>query len=479
VLTLHDARNAFVRKATARLRRYPTMYKLCCGAMYGYYALRAGFWREMLGVFGRRMKCERQRTMTWTVPFPDLRTPAELTAWLESRDIRYSEGSNVLYIPPQEKLKALIPKVVGFYPSHSGFKILKDFRPPGEANYLARNLEYVAVRAKLTGSPQDQLITANYLYSLEMGPRVWDVCCWQGSGAEYTVFVVDHVGGEIAGEAQCMAFRRRLKQASEETLLKVLVLDWEHKPDFAPPHCNGNLFQSASEGNPKYVDFQNFRVSSPQEWAKQVVTLGKDDLHFGTDRPWGEGKYAYQSVPGVSRTGRRDTTRRWPFIMDQLSRVQLDLQRRVVLDIGCNSGMILASSLAAGAAWAIGWDRPSVLRHSEQLLFSLGASRFSLTGADLDPTYALERDIPDRLRADLAESVVFYLSVRQHIGLLHSLGRIPWRALVYEGHQREHPRDVPHVLAPLLTDGVRCAVTSRIADGDSGSRPVAVLLRSR
>ena len=59
----------------------------------------------------------------------------------------------------------------------------------------------------------------------------------------------------------------------------------------------------------------------------------------------------------------------------------LAVSERLVLDVGCNAGMMLAAALADGASWGVGWDLPEVSQRAEALLLALGYSRFDLIGA--------------------------------------------------------------------------------------------------
>jgi hypothetical protein len=225
------------------------------------------------------------------------------------------------------------------------------------------------------------------------------------------------------------------------------------------------------------VDFQNFGLREPSAWSNDVLKRAKKDFHFGLSTPLRGGKYLYQSVPGIRRVGRRNTAKRWTVIREALGQAGIQMSDRVVLDVGCNSGMMIHCALAEGAGWAHGWDLPDVIAATEELLLSLGATRFSLTGATLSPTYPVEESLPAHLRGRLSEAVVFYLAVREHIGLLDGLSRIPWRALVYEGHQWEQLSEVPRFVEPLLRDGVEISAALSISDGDCGSRPLLVLKR--
>ena len=476
-MSAYDVEAGLVGRIRNRLRRYPAVRSAYYAAKYVGHVVREGLWRNLVSPSAT---AGRQRVLEWEVPFPRVAGGRQLVEWLRSEGIRVDEGSHTIYVPPQDALSRLLPSVTRFYPANAGYKILRDFRPPPEANYLAGRGDYVASRGRLTGTPFEQATTANYMYCLGIGPRVWDVCSWRAGGnSSYTVFVVDHVDGGVPSLEQHAAFAGTLKHHLRTSLLRMLVSDGEEKPDFAPPACNGNLVQPPPPGKAQYIDFQNFRLFRPELWTRQILDEGKEDLHFGDGRPWRGRKYLYQSIPGIAGSAKRNTDKRWALILECLNDAGLDLRDRAVLDVGCNAGMILDAALKAGASWALGWDRAAVARHTERLLLSLGNSRFHVTGADLDAQYPIEDDVPSHVRPALSESVVFYLSVRQHVGLLDDLRRIPWRAMVYEGHQNERVEELPDVLAPLLEDGVRCAAATRLADGDSGYRPIALLVRNR
>ncbi len=438
-------------------------------------AVSEGLWQARIGISGHSRESIQQKALVWDASLPDCATAVELITWLRARGIELYEGGHTIYIPPQERLHEVIPSVVKFYPENSGFKILKDFRAPDEAAYLTKNRTWM--RNKIIGTPEDQLIPANYMHSLGLGPRVWDVSCWQSGNTSRTAFVVEHINGASPSRNQCDNFLKKIKQILSNSYLRLSMLNWEDQTDFQPPDCNNNLLVSNKHEEPQYIDFQNFCITDPMDWTKDVVDRAKDTFHFGNGRPLRGAKYLYQSVPGMLSVGKRNTTRRWKFIEGQLRKSGINILGRVVLDVGCNAGMILNSCLSSGAAWALGWDRPPVAQFTEELLLSLGSSRFKVTGANLNSEYALEQDIPAQLQPMLKEAIVFYLSVRQHIGLSDSLKRIPWRVLVYEGHQGERLEDVPEVLNSLLSDEVKVIASAALSDGDSAPRPLVILLR--
>jgi hypothetical protein len=467
----------FFQTLRHNFRRYPFAYDLYRNALFFTHALREGIWLARLGFsLNKNLSNLRQKVMQWDVAFPVLHTPAEAVSWLRSQGIHLNEGMHTIYVPPQKRLGNLIPSVVDFYPPNSGFKILKDFHPPSEANYVAQHSRSF-LQSKLIGTPLDQLITANYMYALGLGPRVWDVCCWKSFGKLYTVFVVEHIHGSSPSRDNWMDFMKRLKQILSKSSLRIVQPRWKWNADFACPHCNHNLVQPNDLGCPRYVDFQTFAMTSSLDWTKEIIAEARGVFHFGAGRPFRGTRYLYQSVPKISRGGKRNTNKRWAFILSQFSKAGIDLRDRVVLDVGCNAGMMLHAALNAGAGWCIGWDRPVVVEYAQNLLLSLGSSRFHLIGGNLHPDYPIEKDVPINLRNSLNESVVFYLSARQHMGLLNSLQKIPWRILVYEGHQRERLDDIPTVLGSFLTSDVHTLTSAKIADGDSGARPIVILQR--
>jgi hypothetical protein len=254
------------------------------------------------------------------------------------------------------------------------------------------------------------------------------------------------------------------------------VPDWRTYPDFLPPDCAGNLLIDRGTAEPLYVDFQNFAVLGAA-WTEEVVRRGRSTVHFGDRRPLRNASYLYQRIPGTRQAGKRNTERRWSLITNELDKAQVSFAGRTVLDFGCNSGMMLHSALAAGATWGIGWDRPPITGMATELLHSLGSTRFTLVGCTLTEDYKYLRDIPSQLPSTLDESVVLYLAVRQHIGLMHQLAELRWRALVYEGHQDERPKELDDHLQPLLRNGATIASRGQVIDGYSSARPFAILLR--
>ena len=427
-----------------------------------------GLWGSMLRSRRRRARKASQRELKWSVPFPPYDELDQLIRWLRSQGIKVSEGGHTFYLPPQENLGGFIPEIVNFYPPGSGFKILKNFGHPRQTKYLVKERTPLSFVNRLVGTPQDQLVLANYIHSLDMGPRAWDLACWEGQGNSYTVFVVDHVNGEYSTTDQCLQFLNRLKQLVTYSHLRILLFNWEKNDDFRPPDCHRNLIYSDKLGRVQYIDFQAFCLTSFDAWLKDAASNANG---------------AYRGVVGATpRKGNRSTSGagdsyagKWlQFITEAFRQASLSLDQRIVLDVGCGSGMALHASLTAGAAWGFGWDHPGAVKLARDLLLSSGITRFSLSGADLYQKYRLEDDIPVRFQSRLADAVVF---VHKVVAVPESLRSMPWRILVYEGDESDRLEDGYNLLRPLLNVDVSIITSSYITSYDGLPRPVIILHR--
>jgi hypothetical protein len=222
-------------------------------------------------------------------------------------------------------------------------------------------------------------------------------------------------------------------------------------------------------------------LSSPPGEMLMEDVLGQDGtstLHFGRERMFGDGRYLYQSIPVTGQPGRRDTAARWRRISLLLAQSGLSVKDRLILDVGCNAGMMLAAALADGAAWGLGWDLPEVSERAEALLLALGFTRFDLIGGTLSPHYELGSALPRHLEPLLGDSLVLYLAIRHHAGLVADLGSIPWRGLVYEGGETESVASLEAALAPLrATTEFQIAAAVDFRDGECLPRPLALLVR--
>jgi PST family polysaccharide transporter len=463
------------RLLRAYLNRHELLYKIALVPFTWYQTIvffihvsRQGLWASMLRSRRESTWKASQREIKWNVPFPHCDEPAQLIRWLRSKGINVSEGGHTFYLPPQRNLGDFIPEIVDFYPSGCGFKILKNFGPPRQTAYLVKERTPFPILGRLVGAPQDQLVLANYMHSLDIGPRAWDLACWEGQGKSYTVFVVDHVNGEYSTAEQCLQFFNHLKRLITDSHLRILLPDWEKSDDFTPPDCHRNLIYSDKLGRVQYIDFQAFCLTSFDAWLKEAASNANGAYRGIVGAAPRKGNSSISGADG-SYAGK------WrQFITESFRQASLSLDQRIVLDIGCGHGMALHASLTAGAAWGFGWDRPRAVKLVQDLLFSLGITRFSLSAADLHQKYRLEDDIPVRFQSRLADAVVF---VHEAVGVPESLRAMPWRILVYEGDGSNRLEDSYNLLRPLLNFDVSVIASSYVTSYNECARPTIILYR--
>ena len=439
-----------------------------------------------LNPFGERRPGGRQATLRHPAPFPEFKSYGDLLAWLDERDVTYEEGGWTVYLPPQPGLRGTLGEWVNLYPDDAGFKILKDLRPTEEARYMPfewrgweRSPASTWMQSAISGTAEAQILPANVLYMCDVGPRLYDVFTLEGRSALLTVFVVQHVAGGAPSSQECAEMLARIDAMVESGRASIVLDDWKQHKDFRPPSCNGNAVRSERTARTLYVDFQNFLVPNRRRLIRSVVSgEAKRELHWGREYLIKGRRYLYQSVPQAAATGRRDSARRWDAIVRLLRATGFDLQGRLVLDIGCNAGMMMGNSLAGGAHWALGWDRAAVGRCARDLMLALGYTRFDVFGAELVRDYPLRSDIPTHLTPLLPDSVVFYLAMRRHIGFLRQLGDIPWRLMIYEGGEMETVDTLRDFLEDLSTlCEFKIAAVRQFRDSETGARPLAVLVR--
>jgi hypothetical protein len=100
-----------------------------------------------------------------------------------------------------------------------------------------------------------------------------------------------------------------------------------------------------------------------------------------------------------------------------------------------------------------------------------------VTGGTLGPNTDLFAQLPDHVKAVGNDGAILsYLSVRDHIGWLPSLAALPWRYMLYEGHQDDH--QIETYIADLNSRiPVRLLTTDRVSDGVVGPHDIALIER--
>jgi hypothetical protein len=318
------------------------------------------------------------------------------------------------------------------------------------------------------------VLVANMLFGAGIGPRLYDLAEIHTRNSSWVAFVMQHAGGPPPNHEQWFEGMRRIRALRHA---RVVAPGGLTHPDFASPDCSGNA-RCDEAGNFRYFDFQNFVLQDYDRYLIDVARAAAQATHYGDRSLLRGGAYLYQSIPGVPLPAKRSIDDRVRVIETLLEKAGVSVENRLVLDVGCNIGMMMAQYLAMGAHWCVGWDLESFIEHSERVLLSIGGTRFTLRGGLITSDRRIGQEIPDFLASRLNGCVISYLAIRKHVGWLRALGEIPWAFMIYEGHEGESREDTDRHLADLqATAGCSVAATATYDDGDSRERVVAVLLR--
>jgi hypothetical protein len=278
--------------------------------------------------------------------------------------------------------------------------------------------------------------------------------------------------------AECQSGIETLRRLDTDGILKVILPDGFDDEEFECPGCCNNALVD-SDGQFKYIDFQNFLLGDYEKYLTDLATAAGEDTHFGDTAALRGGRYLYQSVPGVKLPAKRSVANRMKTVSRLLEEAGVSVAERLVLDVGCNIGMMMSEYLKSGAKWCHGWDRAFTTPHTERMLLALGCTRFSTTGTDITASRELTDDLPKHATSSLDGCVISYLAVRGHLGWLDALKKIPWSFMIYEGHEGETSKDFETYLDELRSlTNVELGPTNTYIDGDSEERTVAILLRT-
>lgn len=415
------------------------------------------------------------------LPVPGLavQTLDELKAHLKEAGVAYNEGGHALYLPPESVAQSGFAVLAGQYPPGSGLKIIKTpGAGAGGGTYTQGMMAGDShLHLKLIHRPEHLTLVAALFYGEGVGPRPYDFVELECGGQLWTAYVTEHVAGRTPTQEECEAGVGRLRELEGRGVIRVLLPEGFNDPEFDAPSCSGNALVG-EDGRFHYVDFQNFFLTDYEAYLTDIAREAGEASHFGEETVLRGGRYLYQSVPGVSLPGKRSVEDRVVVLRRLLEEAGVSVRDRVVLDVGCNIGMMMAQYLKMGARWCHGWDRARVTPHTERLLLALGCTRFSTTGGDISREQPMGDDVPAFLRPALEGCAVSYLAVRGHIGWLDALARLPWAFVIYEGHEGETRKDFEEHMSEFRRMVVfRVGGFSFYTDGDSDRRPVAILVR--
>jgi hypothetical protein len=475
------------------LIRYPALFR----AVRATYIACASFQREVFTLFRfapRLIKfgLDSGRDGTWQSDLPVQRpicvdagsvtptlNPQQIKAWCNARKLQFFEGGDAIYLPPQTWRATPLGSVLPGYPANAGLKISQQ-AGNADASYVPAGAGR-SVAQKLTFPHRLQTLTFNYMHLKGVAPRLYDLIeIRDGSKVVWTAYIVEHLETAPLESADCASMVSTLQSLEQNGPLKLVSGAGWSGIDFEQPNCNGNLIRDAASGRVLYVDVHNFILEGYGAHLRGLAETVIEPSHFGARRGFLGGKrgsFLYQEIPGLDRPAKRSPRMRLQAWDPLLERAGVSIEGKAVFDIGCNLGLMGAEYLRRGARWLHGWDQPEVAAAARQVLLSIGCTRFSLTGAVLHPKTDLTAGLPEHLRTISNDSTILsYLAIRGHVGWLPGLERLPWRYMLYEGHQEDAELDT--YLAELNTRmPVRLITTDRVSDGVSAPRDIALIER--
>lgn len=430
-------------------------------------------WEEVLPV---------QAPQRYVLPSLSCDDSAELLSYLNSTGVNFSQGGHAIYLPPEALKKTAFSVLAENYPENAGLKIVNNPGGIGNGHYIRNGYGNGAGQSKLQKNliydHQRLTLVANLLSSHGIGPKLYDLVELECGGSKWVGYVIEHVSGSTPSLNECNEALRQMRDLEESGLILNNMPDGWEDEDFRGPGCNGNALLDDA-GRVHYVDFQNFILTDYEKFLRRLALEATEKSHFGETTVWRGGRrYLYQSVPGVALPAKRNPDQRMKVVLELMKDAGVSMEGRLVLDVGCNIGGMMAQYLKLGARWCHGWDRDYVTPHTEKLLLALGCTRFSMTGGDIDRDTDLT-NLPEFLRPSLNGCVISFLAVRGHVGWLNALGKIPWSFLIYEAHEGESSAEFDKHIDELSNlVGVRVAASTTYTDGDSDERLVAILMRT-
>lgn len=408
-------------------------------------------------------------------------TTVEMLRYLDSTGVEYSQGGHTVYLPPASVRASAFEVLARTYPQNVGVKIVKNPGGVDDSDYIHHSPGLAKgeslIHRKVAHTHRQLTLVANLMFSKEVGPRLYDLVELQCGDHVWTAYIIEHVDGRLPTMEECEAGLGKIRALEDQGFIKIIIPDNDEEEDFRCPACNQNAFVD-SAGKFHYIDFQNFLLVDYGSYLKDAALQAADETHFGDSSLLRGGRYLYQSVPGLALPGKRKIDDRIKVLCELMESTGVSVKDRLVLDVGCNIGMMMAQYLKLGAKWCHGWDRAHVTPHTEKLLLALGCTRFSLSAGEIDQSKEMESDLPCIIKSSLEGCVISYLAVRSHLGWLDSLAQIPWSFMIYEAHEGETEKDFESHMSQLQSIvSFRVGVMSSYKDGDSDRRTVAILLR--
>jgi hypothetical protein len=405
-----------------------------------------------------------------SVPGLQLLAEEALSDYLSSNRIPYTDCGRVIYLPAASVKASPFQSAMPRYPRELGLLITRN----------SRDLRHVGQRSETTAADDADrnhlALMANLLFSKGLGPRVYNLMEIQCGERSFTACAIERTNPAPLADSDLAAGMNEIRNMERQGLIRcAAATDGEQIGDVV----SGCRAMGDEAGRFQWMAIQDLTLGDYDIFLSSVVAEAAGESHWGDKSVFRGWQYLYQSVPGVRLPGKRSTDDRIVALNQLMATAEVSVEKKVVLDIGCNLGMMMAQYLKIGADWCHGWDRASVAGHAEKLLLALGCTRFSVTGGDIDGAHHIEEDLPDLLKSSLEGCVISYLAVRGPLGWIDSLRTIPWSFMIYEGHEEEGEEDFNRHMSQLRRlVSFEIAAETSYQDGDCTERKVAILKRA-
>lgn len=421
-------------------------------------------------------RLKSQKVITYTVALPSLEDFHSLMDWLDDHSVYYRKGGFCIYIPPHKEMRKLFDPILSAYPPNSGIKILKDLRSPDKAKYVSRVGAFHGTRAAdlTTCRPIDFLRVANYLYYEGIGPRVYDLIEIQTPHNNLTAYVMQHVSGTTPSINECTTFLRQVEQLSKDQLVPGpgTASSWKGREDFRCPDCGGNLIRDGETGKVLYIDFQSFVIRNARQYILQIADEIQEDVHLRTIHRISKERRLHTDL----FSNRPDVDFEWNLFRQKLKEQGVSIEGTIILDIGCDTGMMIYSALADGVAWVIGWDRPVVAAAARKLLLALGMTRFDIIDQDISSDTDFSSLLPKNVYSN-TNVILLFLAGRGNTELPDSVGKLPFKYMIYTSHRTL--TDTKSYLKDIVDGwGLQIVDLSSYQDKNSRGRSMAILRRN-
>jgi hypothetical protein len=390
----------------------------------------------------KKLKFLEQKYFEFTAATAGKKTISE---FLKDENIPFDSGKFCVTISDQNSINKFSEYIFNFYQTHCEndfclkIYLSQHFVDDTNAYYvfdngkndngIEKSVRQLSIRSH--GTIKDTISVSNILSLNKITPRVYDAFILKWGDKKYIVQVVESFPVVSLPDKIGDKLITNLKDSLKKEEIKIVGPSdpWSNK-DFTPPLYGNNIGTRDSEV--RYVDIQKFIFKNRIDNIKKLVPEIRTKTHFGDEHKSVGGRYNYQSIPFLGEWGKRRIELRMQQMLDAYQKFGFDIDKKTILDVGCNMAGFASQYLSKGAKWYIGLDKKELVDIARKFLYYLNFSRFDLFGMDLNndnPLGKLERFG----RIDL----ILFLSMQKHIGIPQWLNELDYSFMFYEGHQNE------------------------------------------